>query len=129
MTGFMTRKGVGTTLQTRCLRQLLLCCVLIMLPLGLQVVFGLDAGISFAYGEDSTDKNSAEKDSAEKRQYENVKTRKRQSVGKNCANKLEAVQAVLGSETEPTDEQLNGIAHQLNEFMSGGCKASYESGV
>ncbi len=122
----MTRKGVGTTLQTRCLRQLLLCCVLIMLPLGLQVVFGLDAGISFAYGEDSTDKNSAEKDSAEKRQYENVKTRKRQSVGKNCANKLEAVQAFLGSETEPTDEQLNGIAHQLNEFMSGGCKASYE---
>lgn len=132
MTGFITEKlTYKIPMASKLFRWLLVCSVLIVFPLGLQVMSGLDgglnvapsiAGMSFAYG----DETNAESDKADKRKFQNAKTRKRQSVGQKCATKLEAVQNVLGGEGEPNNQQLSGLIAQLNGFMMKSCTSSYE---
>ena len=134
----MIKKSVDKIrLSSKCLRWLLLSSVLTIFPLGLQVISGLDGGLNvapslvgmaFAYGGET----SAKSEDMEKRKYQNTKTRKRQSVGKRCATKLEAVQNVLGGEGEGgqgegskdesgegelNNRQLSDLVGQLKGFM------------
>jgi uncharacterized protein HemY len=65
-------------------------------------------------------------DPDEGRKYDNVKSRKRQSVGKKCATKLESVQKQFSGETTPNRAQLKTIVTQLQSYLTDSCTSSYE---
>lgn len=60
------------------------------------------------------------------RKYADVKTKKRQSVGRKCAKKLESAQKVIGGDVDPSKAQLNQLTKDLRGYIDTSCKSSYE---
>lgn len=95
------------------------CCSVFIWLLGVMINLVALSAAGVTYAAESDDK-------AEQRKYANVKTRQRQAVGKNCANKLQGIQEIFSGETELTADRYSQIIRELRSFLETSCSSSYE---
>ncbi len=98
------------------------CISVIAWFLGVTINLAALCAVGVTYAAES----KAVDDKAEQRKYANVKTRQRQAVGKNCANKLQGIQDVFNSEAELAPDRYPQIIRELHSFLETGCTSSYE---
>ena len=126
-----------TLLAKLLLVRIFLCSALMVFSPATLLFLDVDVGIGVANASEQKSKT----DNTEQRKYENIKTRKRQAVGKACAKKLESAQEILSGEEasgvkdsgvkgsdakEPSAQQLKNLVKQLRGYLLNSCSASYE---